>query len=167
MPTAEDTRPVAEKKGPKREAVEKAAESEQAAENMTPAERADATAWFLEDPPEQVAQITFEMNVSPDSKKKRWIPWTVRALSRERIKEIREQAGEDSGEEMSANSRIAAEGTLKPNLIEVKGQYADPADALEQRFAFKPGLIDQISNQVIRCTGYDDEDVRELQAVKT
>jgi hypothetical protein len=160
-------------KGPQRQAVEQAARSEASAKEMTSQERADATAWFLEGSPEQHARVHFQLNVSEDSRKPRWINWTVQALERDRVAEIRTQAakeheGDDAKAGMIANLRIATEGTIEPNLKapEILGSYADPADVLRARFGYKPGLIDHIAVKTLRATGFDDEDVREIDAVK-
>ena len=40
----------------------------------------------------------------------------------------------------------------------------DPAKALRQRFARKPGLIAQILTEIFSLSGYDDDDVREAQS---
>jgi hypothetical protein len=52
-------------------------------------------------------------------------------------------------------------------MRKVRGQsYMDPADALEARFAHKPGLVDQITGKVIDVSGYGDGDLREVRAGK-
>lgn len=157
-------------KGPGLKAVEKAEKNEK----LDGAEHSAATAWFLETDMEEVAKETFEIDVSSNPDEPRWIPWTVCALSRERIQTIRREAVTGKGAEavaddMGANLRIAAEGTIDPPLKEgdLRGKYADPADALRFRLRHKPGLIDQIANKVISVTGYDDDDVRKVTAGKT
>lgn len=160
---------------PKTDAVAKAAEARDPRE-LTPTDVADATAWFMEEDSEEVASKTFELNVGVKSE--RWIRWTVQAIDRDRIRQIRKMsqpraarrggAGIGSEDEMLVNLRIAAEGTLDPDLHDPKLRrgIADPAEALRMRFHAKPGLIDQIAGEVLSVSGYDDEDIREVKAAK-
>jgi hypothetical protein len=167
--------------GPKRAAVEKAAEGRK---DLTDEDVMDATAWFLEEEPEGEAERavkTLEIDVGIE--KPRIIRWVVGSLDRERIAEIRTQAREqvakrrgrrrsqdpfDDSDEMIANVRIAAEGTITPDLRDsgVRGKYADPADALKHKFRHKSGIIDQLAGAVIKISGYSAEDVQEVDAVK-
>jgi len=150
-------------------------------EKLTAEAVADATAWFMsDDPEEQVAHRRLKINVSTDPDKVMFIEWIVKALPRERITAIREEAastaegrrrGRETGfanDGVTANTKIAAEGTIYPNLRDkkVRGNFADPADAMKYRFRNKPGLIDQIAGHVIEVGGYSDEDVKELTAAK-
>lgn len=157
--------------GPERQAVEKAAdENVDPEEDMTSQERNDATNWFLGKNAEGPSKVWFKLNVSEDSRKKEWVTWAVQAIPRERIQEIRNEnktgEAETDVDSAASNLQIAVEGTHVPNLREVRGAFADPGDALKAKFSFKPGLIDQIANKVLKATGYDDEDVQEINAVK-
>lgn len=158
--------------GPQRAAVESAAEGEE----LTTKQAMDAAEWFLSpDPDEDVSTQTIQLRVGKPGTPREWVNWTVKSIDRERIQGIREQERKkkrnrrdvEAFDEVSANLRIATEGTLYPDLTENRGIHADPADALKARFAFKPGLIDQIAAAVISVTGYDDDDVNEIDAVKT
>lgn len=155
---------------PQHDAVIKAAKATDAKKDLTNAERADATNWFLAGSPEGPAKVHFQLNVGVDSRNPHWINWTVQAMDRDRITEIRSSASDEYDDVakagMVANTRIAVEATVTPNLKELRGEYADPADALTARFGFKPGLIDQIAQKVLKATGYEDSDVREVDAVK-
>jgi Phage XkdN-like tail assembly chaperone protein, TAC len=126
-------------------------------------EASRALSWFLEDDQGQVNTLTFRLNVGISED--RWIRWTVQALDRDVISQIRKRSEKRRGEtdEMLASLRLAAAGTVDPPLTDpaVLGQFADPADALRNRFAFKPGLIDQIASQVTKASGYDDDDVED------
>lgn len=176
-----DTTVLDQGHGPKRQAVEKAAEGR---EQLSEDEMEDATSWFLEEEPEdenERAVKTLEVDVG--IKAPRIIRWVVGSLDRERIAAIRREAREqvarrqgrrrsvdpfDDTDEMIANVRIAAEGTIEPDLSnrEVRGKYADPADALKAKFKSKSGIIDQIAGAVIRVSGYAADDVQEVDAVK-
>jgi hypothetical protein len=142
----------------------------------------DATEWFMSDEEEIEGFKDFDLNVGQQTPK--WVRFRAGALLRERINEIREQntatvtdprTGRDEKKinEAGVNLRIAAEGLLIPNLKDpktrrVRGQdYMDPADALTARFAHKPGLIDQITGEVIDVSGYNDDDKREVRAGKS
>jgi hypothetical protein len=142
----------------------------------------DATDWFLSDSEESEGYVDFELNVVNTGFK--WVRFRAGALPRERINQIREQntitvpdpeTGKETkkGNEAAINLRIAAEGLLSPNLKDpnmrkVRGQdFFDPADALQAKFAHKPGLIDQITGYVIDASGYNDEDSREVRAGKS
>lgn len=138
----------------------------------------DALDWFLsDDPDEGVATKVIALNVATKPGEERWIEWTIQAMQRERIQTIRDQVRKrgrrarrgDETDEAQSNLRIATEGTVYPDLRDpkVRGEFLDPSDALKHRFRNKPGLIDQIAGEVIGISGYDDDDVREVDAVKT
>lgn len=130
------------------------------------AEAQNATDWFVgEDGGEELTD-SFKLNVG-SKKTPRWIVWTIKSLEREYIDAVRKQ--ERSGDEVDANRvnlRLAASATVDPNLQDLRGDYADPADALQRRFQRKGGLIDQIANRVVELSGYDDDDIKEIDAVK-
>jgi Phage XkdN-like tail assembly chaperone protein, TAC len=167
-----------------REALEEAAQSKKAAAEMSEIERMDAVEWFLsDDPDEAVATRTLRLNVSTNPDKVTEIKWVVQAVARERIQQIRDEArnqpgkrrrqrasqGEDTGNQALANLKIAAEGTAYPDLRDprLRREFLDPSDAMAYRFRNKPGLIDQVAAHVIEVSGYDEDDVQEIAAVKT
>lgn len=146
-----------------------------------------ATEWFMGWTPDRAATKSFELNVGKmtDDGTGEWedffIPWTVAAISRERIRQIRKAAqskkpsrraqaqGQGAEEDdLKANEMIAAEGTVIPDLREAAQHegVANPAVLLKQKMAHKPGLIDQIAGEVLSASGYDDTDVREVTAAK-
>jgi len=131
-------------------------------EVLSASEASKALAWFLEEDQGKVNTLTFRLNVGMGVD--RWINWTVQALDRDVISQIRKRS-ERRGEtdEMLASLRLAAAGTIDPPLSDaaVLGKFADPADALQHRFHFKPGLIDQIAAKVTQASGYDDDDVED------
>lgn len=169
-----------EEPSPGRTAVEEAAKSPETAKEMAASERMDAVEWFMaDDPDEAPAQRKLELDVSTDPDHPKIIEWVVQALERETIQQIRDKAkkapgrrrarqGDESAENVAvANTRIAAAGTLYPNLRDerVRGDFMDPADALKYRFRNKSGIIDQIAGHVIEVSGYDEADVQEVNAV--
>lgn len=141
---------------------------------------ADATAWFLSDEPTPLAVRTFGLNVGKWNDEKGAyedfvVNWTVQAISREKIRSIqrmslpakRRATGGDP-DSMKANLGIAAEGTTTPDLREIAAEIGtqDVGEVLKRRFAYKPGLIDQIASEVLTVSGYDEDDVRDVAAVR-
>jgi hypothetical protein len=131
-------------------------------------EQADATAWFLEEEPDEVPTRAFQVNVGVD--RPRWVTWRVRAIDRDELRVIRRRAQGRRGAEddLNLNLQIAAAGTVDPPIESprLRGQFADPASALAARLRNKQGLIDQIAGEVLTASGYDDTDVREVAAAK-
>jgi hypothetical protein len=153
--------------GVRRAAVESAARGEE----LTGQEEADATAWYLDSELDEYGDFSlfdFTLNIAPKGKPARHVPWQIRSMDRDRIKQIRKLNTHDGVEDdMAVNLALSTEATTKPDLrsAEVRGKYADPADALRLRlFRHKQGLIDQIANQVMEVSGYDTEDVVEVEA---
>jgi hypothetical protein len=139
---------------------------------------ADATAWFLSEQYAGVkARKSFELNVSADPEHPHYVAWTVEAISRQRIRQIRRQARVtsrrnttgDQMDETKVNLLVACEGTVDPDLDAIAHEIGaqDASSVLERRMAHKPGLIDQIAGEVLGASGYDDDDVRDVTAGKS
>lgn len=137
-------------------------------------EVADATEWFLSDT-EEYLEHEFQINVGSLSKK-RWVTWTVRPVDADKIRRIRRQSQPRSAarrgnttefDEVAANIAIVVEGTVIPDVRAAALQKGlrDPADWVRARFQHKPGLLTQIAGEIMSCSGYDDEDVREVDSV--
>lgn len=160
----------------KLEAVQKAADHEGEPTTMPATIAASATDWFLSSDIEEVAWAYVPVNVAPAGKPETIIDFKVQVVDRDEIRRLRRQAeqvgpsGAREINEMEANLRIVVAGLMEPNLSDekmrtVRGQYfADPADALQARFAHKPGLIDQLATKVMEISGYNDSDVKEVKA---
>ena len=141
-------------------------------------ETEDALAWFLSDEDQDFTQ-EISLNVGSHTEPK-WITWEIRPVDLDTLRRIRRQAqaavsrsnrrAGQVGEidEVEANIRIVLEGTAKPDIVEIAREKGDvdPADTLKRRFRHKPGLIGQISGEIMSISGYDDEDVREVDAAK-
>lgn len=181
--TGSDTRPIAaeDPPTPKADAVREVVEAKNP-KDLDPEVVQDATDWFLADDEEEVAEHSFEINVGVN--KPRWVRWTVRAIDRDRIRDLRNSTmnrqARRSGREaddMRVNLLIATEGSVidwsDKQVMSYKkqdgttGTFVDPSDAMRYRFRRKPGLIDQIAGEVLSTSGYDDEDVREIAAAKS
>ena len=147
-------------------------------EPPTPAEIVDATEWLLSND-QRAYTHTIQINVGSPTQEV-WVDWEIRPVDLDTLKKIREasQGGTNrqrrrsaqTGEmdEVEANIRIVVEGTVTPDLkaVAAEKRMVDPGDVLRQRFAHKPGLLGQISGEVMSISGYDDEDVREVDAAK-
>lgn len=138
-------------------------------------ETVDALDWFLAD---DDGDFTHELRLNVGTRdKERWISWEIQPVDLDTLKKIRRlaQAGSraqrrsgNPGEldEVEANLRIVLEGTASPDLKAIAAQmdYKDPAEVLKYRFRHKPGLIGQISGEIMSISGYDDDDIKDVEA---
>jgi hypothetical protein len=148
-------------------------------DRLTPEERADALAWFLSDTDDTDLTHTFEINVG-GLENKHWVKWTIKPVDMDRLRRIRKQsqpAGNrqqrrngQTGEfdEIAANVAIVVEGTVIPDLRAAARQLhaIEPGVLVRTRFAHKPGLLAQIAGEIMSISGYDDDDVREVDAAQ-
>lgn len=149
-----------------------------AGKELSPKATEDALEWFLSAEEEDFTQ-ELKLNVgSPNAPK--WIVWEIKTVDLDTLRRIRRQStpssrqqrrsGAQTGEldEVEANLRIVLEGTASPDIRAIAQQKGDvdPADTLKRRFRHKPGLIGQISGEIMSISGYDDDDVREVDAAK-
>jgi hypothetical protein len=148
-------------------------------EEFSEEEAVDAMEWFLS-PEDERFTHTISINVGSPTKAK-WIDWEIQPVDLDTLKKIREKSqgggsrqqrrrNQASGDidEVEANLAIVVEGTVTPDLREIANQMrlVDPGDALRRKFAHKPGLLGQLSGEIMSISGYDDEDVREVDAAK-
>lgn len=155
---------------------------------MTPEAQASALDWFLSDE-EVPMEYTLDVDIGPPDGK-RIVPWTITAISSDTLKAIRAAAQEGNRgrrrgmaaagqapeiNEQEMNARIVVAGSVNPNLVDAAAkrgapEHPDPMTApvqlLQHRLRHKPGLIDQLSGEVLRISGYDDDDIREHEAGK-
>jgi hypothetical protein len=98
-------------------------------------------------------------------------PWIIRAIDTNVIRSAeREAAGDNraarragSGyDELKANLRVVAEGTVVPDLKQLARQkgLADPVILLRQRFQFRVGVITALAAEIMALSGFDQDDVR-------
>ncbi len=141
-------------------------------------ETENALDWFLSDENEEFTQ-ELKLNVGSHSKPK-WIVWEIRPVDLDTLRRIRRQAQAEMSranrragqvgeiDEVEANVRIVLEGTATPDIYAIAKQKGDvdASTTLKRRFSHKPGLIGQISGEIMSISGYDDEDVREVDAAK-
>jgi hypothetical protein len=141
-------------------------------------EQSSALQWFLSDEPDagEVATRELELNVG-SSDEPRWIAWVIRPIDESVIRAARREANGPraqrrtggEGDEARGQARIVVAGTVTPDLVAAAKQQniPDPAVAVRRRFSHKPGLLTQISGEIMSLSGFDDEDVREASAAKT
>lgn len=149
---------------------------------------ASATEWFLGN--EEIPTThTLEVNIGPPDQE-RWFSWTLTSIDADTLKKCREAATQGSrmarraaraggapaevnGEEL--NARILIAGSLDPDfrkLASMRGAEDAPDPdhnalmLLRHRLQHKPGLIDQLSGEVLALSGYDDDAIRENAAGK-
>lgn len=87
----------------------------------------------------------------------------IRAAEREATGNRAQRRSPDGGyDELKANLRVVAEGTVSPDLKDLARQrgFADPVVLLRQRFQYRSGVLTQIAGEVMSLSGFDGEDVR-------
>jgi hypothetical protein len=146
-------------------------------EELRDTEIVSATEWFLTADDASFTQ-EIKLNVgTPD--KEQWIIWEIKPVDLDTLTKIRkEAAGQTKAQrravaagdmdEAEINIRICVAGTVSPDLRKIANdlRMVDPGDALKARFQRKPGLLSQISGEIMSLSGYDDEDVRAVEAAK-
>lgn len=144
--------------------------------NVREDEVGDALDWFLAD---DAADYTYELelNVGPP-RRPYWVTWVIKPVDLDTLRRIRKEAtggnraqrrARDTGEidEVEANLGIVIAGTVSPDLkVAAQQEQRPPDELLRIKFARKPGLLGQIAGEIMGISGYDDEDVREVDAGK-
>lgn len=143
----------------------------------------DATAWLLEafDERDEPVEKTLQLNVGSSTNPK-WMPWVIKAVEGPQLRAIRARAADemsergrrgnaaqrnsildDSNTAARANAEIVLAGTVVPDLKATAQmrQLADATILVEEAFKRKPGLVDQVSTEIMELSGYDDEAVRD------
>lgn len=134
-------------------------------------------------PPDQTVEVPWTITaISSDTLK------AARAAAREgnrsRRRGLAAAGGQPEVDELEMNSRIIVAGSLDPDLPAIAKARMDrarqtgmdvpdhpdpmvaPVQLLQNRLKHKPGLIDQLAIEILRISGYDDDDLREHQAGK-
>lgn len=139
--------------------------------------KSSALEWLLSDTEEDGDNtLTFELNVGGAKPgQEHMIRWTIQPVDGELIRRIRRNAvagrqgrrnAQEGGDNEMVNRRLVVAGTVEPNISQAAQQLgiADPAMVVERRFRRKPGLIQQLAVEILSLSGYDDDDVREVEA---
>lgn len=140
---------------------------------ISESEAASALEWFLsEDPEEETHNI--ELNVGLGDKE-RWITWTVRPIDTDELRRIqrttaalrRRNKQDDVGVDQLGNVKIVIAGSVEPDIEAIaEARGVSPESLLQKRFRMKPGLITQLSAQIMALSGFDDDDVRDALSAK-
>ncbi|MET0604177.1 MAG: hypothetical protein ABW167_19490 [Baekduia sp.] len=133
---------------------------------------------------EQDAEVTVEptelkLNVGTKGERKliRWViapveDTRITAIRKESVKGTRAQrrSGQAEVDETLVSRKLVVEGTVDPDPRELARTMglSDTADAIHaffKRFG-KTGLITQISGEILSVSGWDDEDLQEVEAAR-
>jgi hypothetical protein len=139
-------------------------------------EASSALEWFLsEEPDEDVEQThTIEINVGIGDQQ-HWIAWMVRPIDTDELRRIQRTTAalrrrgrqDDLGIDQLGNLKIIIAGSVDPDIEAIaRTAHKAPEAILQQRFKKKPGLIAQLSGQIMALSGFDDEDVRDALSAK-
>lgn len=125
-----------------------------------------ATDWFLSQEVEPVAWDTFDLNVSSDPRRKKWVRFRIEAIDRDVLKQIRQDATDaNTGmeDDVLSNEFVAIQALVDPDLSDPKtrGGMADPRDALRRMLGHKPLLIDAIARRAMAISGANTDDQRD------
>jgi hypothetical protein len=140
------------------------------------AEAQSATEWFLsEDPEEDVEPThTIELNIGV-GEQERWITWVVRPIDGDELRRIQRQTQQlrrrgrqdEFQVDQLGNLKVIVVGSVEPDIQAIAEQQGKPPEAiLLKRFARKPGLVAQLSAQIMALSGFDDEDVRDALSAR-
>lgn len=144
---------------------------------LSDGEKIDALEWMLaEDDGTEPEDFAETLVIDVGSKRKpQPMDWTIKPVDGDRIRQIRKEsqtgtraqrrAGTTELNEGEFAARMVVAGTLYPDLRAVAGQKGiDPAEVVRLKFVRKPGLVQQLSGEILDLSGYDDEDIREVDA---
>lgn len=136
---------------------------------MDEEELAAATEWLLSDEQEvNTRKLRIRIGGSDDAPE--YGAWIIRAVGVDVIRSAEREASGNRAQrrqgggydELKANLRIVATGTVAPDLVALAKQRGlrDPVTLLERRFKFKSGIVAQLAGEVMSLSGFDAEDVK-------
>ena len=143
---------------------------------VSESEATSALEWFLSEDPDEEIEPThvLELNVGVGDNPK-WVRWTVRPIDTDELRRIQRTTSalrrrgrqDDLAIDQLGNLKIIIAGSVDPDVEEVARQQGlTPEAMLQKRFRTKPGLIAQMSGQIMALSGFDDEDVRDALSAK-
>lgn len=146
----------------------------------SPSQQSAALGWFLDTTPDEhaVETRTLQLNFGTSSDPK-WVDWTIRPVGIDTMRAIRSRAAGSRAvrrtgnvDEYRVNLEVVVAGTADPDIKEAtrilhaEGRAPnDPAEVLKQKFQAKPGFIAQIAGEIMTLSGFDEDDVKEAEAV--
>lgn len=109
-----------------------------------------------------------------------WVRWVIAPVSDTEITQIRKNStvgtraqrrrGESEPDESLVSRKLVVRGTVDPDPQELARRMgiADQADAVHAYFKRygKTGLVTQISSEILSISGWDDEDIQEVDAAR-
>lgn len=139
-------------------------------------EASSALEWFLSEDPNADEEQThaIELNVGVGDRE-HWITWIVRPVDQDELRRVQRQTAnlrrrskqDDLAVDQLGNLKIIIAGSVEPDVRALAEQQGVAPEALlQKRFRTKPGLIPQLSNQIMSLSGFDDEDVRDALSAK-
>lgn len=149
---------------------------------VTDEEIHDALEFFLASDAEEEVKVTptpMRLNLGT-AKKPQYIRWEIVPVPDTEITRIRRESvrgtraqrrrGDAEVDENLVARKIVTLGTVNPDLTTLARQLrvVDPTDALHAYFAKfgKTGLITQISGEILGISGWDDEDISEVESAR-
>jgi len=144
--------------------------------NVSETEASSALEWFLSEEPDEDEQQThtIEINVGV-GERQQWISWVVRPIDTDELRRIQRTTAalrrrgrqDDLAVDQLGNLKIIVAGSVDPDIEQIAHEKGKQPEALlQQRFAKKPGLIAQLSSQIMALSGFDDEDIRDALSAK-
>lgn len=132
-----------------------------------------------EDAEVHVEPTELKLNLGTKGDKK-WIRWVIAPVEDTRITAIRKESvkgtraqrrsGQAEVDEALVGRKLVVEGTVDPDPRELARTmgFADPVDAVQAYFRKfgKTGLVTQISGEILSVSGWDDEDVQEVEVAR-
>lgn len=133
-----------------------------------------------QDAEEEIEPKALKLNVGT-KEKPAWIRWVIVPVDDTEITRMRKNSqagtraqrrrGEAEVDEALVSRKLVVRGTVEPDigdLARTMDSGPDPADAVHAYFKKfgKTGLITQISGEILSISGWDDEDVQEVQAAQ-
>lgn len=150
--------------------------------DLSAGEAADALEHFMateDDEGTVVEPKTLKLNLGTKAEPQ-WVRWTIVPVEDTEITRIRKNSvigtraqrrrGDAESDEALVSRRLVVKGTVDPDpkALAKTMNLLDPADAVQAFFRKygKTGLITQVSGEILSISGWDDEDVQEVEAAR-
>jgi len=162
------------------EAVQKVAKT--APDRIAPEEQMSALAWLLSDDVRDAPVGYCDLKLDVGQAEERWITWRVRSIDGDELRHIQHQVANSRAaragrvDDLELHCQVVARATVEPDINQAVKQYAeshghaglDAPRFIRDRFSHKPGLVPQISAQIMELSGFDDAQVQvqEVEAGK-
>lgn len=150
--------------------------------DLQPVEIADALDFFLaseQDADMEVEPKELKLNLGTKDKP-RFVKWTITPIDDTEITRIRKESaggtraqrrsGGGEVDEAVVSRKLVVRATIDPDPVKLALtlNVVDPSDAVHTYFKKfgKTGLITQISGEILSISGWDDEDIQEIDAAR-